>query len=119
MESQYEEIDHYMLEIYAVKSEQKQCRIEINQSNSKTRKHLKYEPLVFKKLEPNQDNLVSARRLHFGEITKNNKFISNCPNENQKYFNLIVEVKVVTKNGNSFIIHSVESDKKIIVRVSL
>ena len=116
---QYYEIDHYQLEIYAIKNEDKSERIEIHQSNKGDRRHLKYMPIEFKALLPNQENRQSAKRLHFGEITKFNKYVNMSPNPKQRYFTLVVELQVVTTTGNTFVLFSTESEKRIIVRVSV
>ena len=85
----------------------------------KVRRHFPYAPLIIKKLLPNETNLLIAKKLHFGQVTRNNKLsINNLPNPQQCYFNLIVEMKVVAADGQAFSLYSVESEEKIIVRVS-
>ena len=112
------EIDHFELHIYAVKSEFKSDRIEIRQSNIGDRRHLEYKPMCIRRLEVNNDNHITAKRLHFGQITKNNKCINHMPNPKQRFFNLVVELKVTTLNQNSFLIYAAESEN-IIVRVRI
>ena len=116
-EDKFHEISHFCVDMYAVKCENKTEIVSINQSNLKERKHKKYIPIEIKTLVPHQDNLVTIKRLHFGDVTKNNKWINNFPNQNQRYFHLIVELKVVTVDHKTFVIYSVESENKIIVRV--
>ncbi len=112
----FHEIDHFELDVYAVKNELQTDRVDIHQSGL-ARRHFKYEPLVIKKLEAFEANRVSAKRLHFAATTKNNKFLNREVNPMQRYFILVVEFKAVTTDGQNFIIYSVESER-IIVRVS-
>ena len=117
VDGHYHKIDHYRLNIYAVRDEQKTEKVKIKQSNKNDQRHLNYEPLIIKKLELNNSNHVSAKRLHFGEITRNNKPLqNNMPNQKQRYFILNVDFEVVVADGLVFKLHSIESEK-IIVRV--
>ena len=100
-----------------MKNELQTERIEICQSNI-DRRHVKFEPIIIKKIEPNSDNQMIIRRLHFSEITKRNKFINHMPNPLQRYFILIIEFRVHLANNQHFVLYSAESEK-IIVRVSL
>ena len=118
-EGQYHAIDHFEFDIYAVKSEQKNERVDVEQSAAGNRKRMKFEPVIIKQFCPKEDYLVYLKRLHISKVTKNNKIINNLPNAKQRYFNLIVEIKVVTTSLKAFILNLVESEKKLIVRVSL
>jgi hypothetical protein len=117
IEGYYKEIDYFTLNIFAVKYELQTEKIKICQSNV-DRKHVKFEPVLIKEIEPNSDNQLIIKRLHFSEITKNNKFINDMPNHLQRYFILVIEFHVHLTNQTDFVLYSAQSEK-IIVRVSL
>ena len=114
-EGHYHEIGYYTIEIYAIRNEFRTEKVQICQSNT-DRRHVKYEPVI-QRFEPTDDNRVVIKRLHFSEITKNNKFSNQKPNSMQRYFILIVELRVHLTNGKKCVLYSVESER-IIVRVS-
>ena len=117
-ENRFQLIDHYKLNIHAIKSEQKSEFVEIRQSKSTDRKHFKYEPLRIEKLESMKMSSLTAKRLHFGEVTKNNKMLgNNILNPRQRFFKLIVEMQVISNEGQTSLLYSYESEI-VIVRVS-
>lgn len=107
----------FKLDIYGVKCELPNERIEIRQSSANDRKHHAFEALILNQLLPSQPNRLTAKRLHFASSTKNNRYKNKRPNPKQCFFKLIIEMQAITTTGQSFILYSVESDK-IIVRVS-
>ena len=110
------EVNHYELEIYAVKSEDKSQRIPIEQSNKLDRKHARLNSYVIETIK-SKENRFTLRRLHISATTRNNQLVDKKLNKNQKYFNLIVEFRVKTMSGESLVIHAVESENRIISRV--
>ena len=56
-------------------------------------------------------------RLHFAHTTNNNNRKKNKPNPDQRYFLLIVEIKIITKSGKTYSMCASTSER-VIVRVS-
>ena len=90
--------------------------VPIKQSDS-NRKPIDYEAEKLY-VYPFQPNKLTVKRLHFAYTTQNNNRKKNKPNPDQRYFLLIVEMQVISKNtGQAFTLYSVASDR-LIVRVS-
>ena len=114
-ETTFHEIDNFQLQFYGVKQESQMQVVPIRQSDS-NRKPINYEPEKFF-LSPYQPNKLTVKRLHFAYTTQNNNRKKNKPNPEQRYFLLIVEMQIISKNtGQTFTLYAVQSDR-LIVRV--
>ena len=117
-DSSYQRINYFMIDIYGVKNESKARGVKIRESIDKDETCIEFKPIIIPKLNANETNLFSAKNLSFSEVTKyNRKSLSTLPNPKQQYFNLIVEIQVMTLSGNIYILNAMELEKRIIVRV--
>lgn len=108
-------IDKFQLELYGIKEEAPLQKISIKQSDS-DRKPFDYIPAECK-FTPNETTKITKMRLHFAHTTNNNNRKKNKPNPDQRYFLLIVEIKIITKSGKTYSMCASTSER-VIVRVS-
>ncbi|CAF0786851.1 unnamed protein product [Brachionus calyciflorus] len=120
-DSQFHIIDKFILQLYGIKQESPLQKIQIKQSDS-DRKPIDYEPSECKFI-PDQLNKLTKMRLHFAHTTNNNNRKRNktgqtIPNPDQRYFLLIVEIQIITKNGKTFTLCSSASERVIVRAVN-
>jgi myelin regulatory factor len=89
-------------------------KIEIKQSNT-DRLQVDYEPIVCK-FKANQTIKTTKMRLHFAHTTNNNNRKKNLPNPDQRYFLLVVEMKIILNNLNSQFKLCSSISERVIVR---
>jgi hypothetical protein len=112
--SQYLKIERIEMHLYGIKEESQFQKIFIKQSDS-DRKPIDYIPVVCN-LKPMHTNKLTQMRLHFAHTTANNNKKKNKPNPDQRYFLLIVELRIITENERHYTMFSAASEK-VIVRV--
>jgi hypothetical protein len=103
----FHEIDKIELNIYGVKKEESWPleKIQVKQSDA-SRRHMNYEPAECR-LKGGVLCRTTKSRLHFAQTTKNNNKkrcqSGDCMmlmrNPEQRYFQLIVQLEIVTKNN--------------------
>lgn len=119
-ESQFYQVDKFILHLYGIKQESPLQKIQIKQSDS-DRKPVDYEPVECTFL-PEQSSKLTKMRLHFAHTTNNNNRKRNktgltIPNPDQRFFLLIVEIQILTNDGKNFTLCSSASER-VIVRVN-
>lgn len=119
-ETAYHEIDRYELALYGVRKESLMHRVDIKQSDS-DRKQSDYVPAEVT-LVAGQVNKCTKMRLHFAQTTNNNnkkrlKSGAVIPNPDQRYFLLVVDLLIRTKDNRTYTLCS-NITEKFIVRVS-
>ena len=111
---EFHPIQKFVLELYGIKEEAPLQKIPVKQSDS-DRRPIDYEPVEIS-FVPNQPSKITKMRLHFANTTGNNNRKRNRPNPDQRYFLLVVEIQIITKNKNIFTMCSSVSER-VIVRV--
>ncbi|XP_028407921.1 myelin regulatory factor-like [Dendronephthya gigantea] len=114
VENAYQPVICYKVHLYAIKAESAQKKITMEQSTADRTKR-PYTPVRFPGGSCGTKSLTIGR-LHFSETTSNNMRKKGKLNPDQRYFQLVVDIRAYTKQGNYSICCQVSD--KVIVRAS-
>ncbi|XP_046840657.1 myelin regulatory factor-like [Xenia sp. Carnegie-2017] len=109
----FERVNFCKIHLYALKAESPQKKVNIEQSSADRSKR-PYVPVRI----PNGSSTktLTIGRLHFCETTSNNMRKQGKLNPDQRYFQLVVDIRAYTNEGNYSICRQVS--ERVIVRAS-
>ena len=110
-----ERISKFSLHLYGMRLESMSTQVALDKSQP-DRSKISFEPV---EIDPpfQKARKITIGKLHFSETTANNMRKKGKPNPDQRFFCLLVAMKVLTENHNQYTVKIQKSDK-IIVRAS-